>query len=100
MIQISATLHYMAMPGQGPAAAAKAGIDSLTRTLAAEWAEYGIRVVGIAPGPIANTEGGPTGRVFGQKRAENVSIRSTVPLGRWGATNDIANTAVFLASPG
>jgi len=100
LIAISATLYYSATPFQGHAAAAKAGIDSLTKTLAAEWSEDGIRVVSIAPGPIENTEGGPTGRVFSQKRAGKVEIRNTCPLGRWGSVNDIANTAIFLASPG
>lgn len=101
MIAISATLYYTAMPFQGHAAAAKAGIDSLTKTLAAEWSDEGIRVVSIAPGPIADTEGGPTGRVFGEAGAgAKRDIRATVPLGRWGTTDDIANTALFLASPG
>jgi NAD(P)-dependent dehydrogenase (short-subunit alcohol dehydrogenase family) len=99
MISTSATLHYKAMPFQGHAAAAKAGIDSLTKTLAAEWAHDGIRVVSIAPGPIENTEGGPTGRVFGALAGKQ-DPRSVVPLGRWGTTDDIANAAVFLASPG
>lgn len=100
MISISATLYYTAMPFQGHAAAAKAGIDSLTKTFAAEWAEDGIRVVSIAPGPIADTEGGPSGRVFGETGAVKRDIRNTVPLGRYGTVDDIANTAVFLASPG
>lgn len=99
MLSISATLYYTAMPFQGHAAAAKAGIDSLTKTLAAEWSEYGIRVVSIAPGPIADTEGGPSGRVFGTAGAGKRDIRMTVPLGRYGTTDDIANTAVFLGSP-
>ena len=43
--------------GQAHASAAKAGVDSLTRTLAVEWGPYGIRVNGIAPGPIEGTEG-------------------------------------------
>eukprot|EP00440_Ansanella_granifera_P063303 gb/GFBE01068644.1/.p1 GENE.gb/GFBE01068644.1/~~gb/GFBE01068644.1/.p1 ORF type:complete len:317 (+),score=69.60 gb/GFBE01068644.1/:1-951(+) len=100
MISISATLYYTAMPFQGHAAAAKAGIDSLTKTFAAELAEDGIRVVSIAPGPIENTEGGPTGRVFGSMRSAKQDVRMTVPLGRYGTTDDIANTAVFLASGG
>merc|ERR1719401_1222046 len=88
------------MPFQGHAAAAKAGIDSLTKTLAAEWACDGIRVCSIAPGPIADTEGGPTGRVFGSLGSTQKDIRTTVPLGRYGTTDDIGNTAVFLASAG
>ena len=37
--------------------AAKAGVDAITRNLAIEWGKFGIRVNGIAPGPIADTEG-------------------------------------------
>jgi len=100
LLSISATLYYTAMPFQGHAAAAKAGIDSLTKTLAAEWSDYGIRVVSIAPGPIADTEGGPSGRVFGDAGAVKRDVRMTVPIGRYGTTDDIANTAIFLASHG
>merc|ERR1712232_308191 len=100
MISTSATLYYTAMPFQGHAAAAKAGIDSLTKTFAAEWSDDGIRVVSIAPGPIADTEGGPGGRVFGSAGATQRDIRQTVPLGRYGTVDDIANAAIFLASPG
>jgi NAD(P)-dependent dehydrogenase (short-subunit alcohol dehydrogenase family) len=39
------------------ASAAKAAVDSITRTLALEWGEYGIRVNGVAPGPIKGTAG-------------------------------------------
>ena len=57
VINISATLPYLGTMGQAHASAAKAGVDSLTRTLAVEWGPYGIRVNGIAPGPIDGTEG-------------------------------------------
>jgi peroxisomal 2,4-dienoyl-CoA reductase len=57
IINISATLHYGAKPMQIHASAAKAAVDSLTRSLALEWGQFGIRVTGIAPGPIADTEG-------------------------------------------
>merc|ERR1712083_1068790 len=60
----------------------------------------GIRVVSIAPGPIENTEGGPSGRVFGSAGSVQRNVRQTVPLGRYGTVDDIANTAIFLASPG
>ena len=57
VLNISATLHYGGTPAQSHVSAAKAGIDALTRNLAVEWGGYGIRVVGIAPGPIDGTEG-------------------------------------------
>merc|ERR1719478_606214 len=65
IVNITATLQDQATPFQGHAAAAKAGIDVLTNTLGVEWAEYGIRTIGLAPGGIAGTVGGPGGRVFG-----------------------------------
>lgn len=57
VINISATLQYGATWWQVHASAAKAAVDSVTRTLALEWGEYGIRVNGIAPGPIDGTAG-------------------------------------------
>jgi NAD(P)-dependent dehydrogenase (short-subunit alcohol dehydrogenase family) len=58
IINISATLHYGATWYQVHASAAKAAVDSITRSLALEWGEYGIRVNGVAPGPIRGTAGG------------------------------------------
>lgn len=107
IINISATLHYRAAPFQSHAMSAKAGIDVLTNSLGIEWADEGIRVLGIAPGPIEGTEGGPTGRVFGDmvktaqggKATNSRSIRGTVPVGRYGAKADISNMALYMASP-
>ena len=55
ILNISATLHYLGTPMQLHVSAAKAGVDALTRNLAVEWGRYGIRVNGIAPGPIEVT---------------------------------------------
>ena len=75
--------------------AAKAGVDNLTRNLALEWGPYGIRCNSISPGPIENTAG------FDQlNRPENYErLKSLIPLGRYGAIEDVASAAVFLASP-
>jgi NAD(P)-dependent dehydrogenase (short-subunit alcohol dehydrogenase family) len=61
IINISATLHYGATWYQVHASAAKAAVDSITRSLALEWGEYGVRVNGVAPGPIKGTAGADAG---------------------------------------
>jgi peroxisomal 2,4-dienoyl-CoA reductase len=94
VINISATLPYLGTMGQAHASAAKAGVDSLTRTLAVEWGPHGIRVNGIAPGPIDGTEG--------VRRLTNETSRASVlrqcPMGRMGTVDDIANAALYLTS--
>jgi len=94
ILNISATLHYLATPMQIHVSAAKAGVDAITQNLSAEWGRYGIRVNGIAPGPIEDTEG--------MKRlvpdAVKELIRKKVPLGRFGKIEDIENAALFLCS--
>lgn len=94
ILNISATLHYVGTPFQAHVSAAKAGIDALTTNLAAEWGEHGIRVVGIAPGPIGDTEG--MRRLAPGEAGER--IKQEVPLKRFGTVNDIAMAAVFLCS--
>ncbi|MBZ5560125.1 MAG: SDR family oxidoreductase [Acidobacteriia bacterium] len=94
VINISATLPYLGTMGQSHAAAAKAGIDSLTRTLACEWGPLGIRVNGIAPGPIEGTEG--VTRLTNEK--SRAGAIAQCPLGRLGTVDDIANASLYLAS--
>jgi peroxisomal 2,4-dienoyl-CoA reductase len=94
IVNISATLHYLGTIGQAHAAAAKAGVDSLTRTLAAEWGGYGIRVNGVAPGPTAGTEGA---RRLTSAASEAAAVRQC-PLGRLTAIEDVAHAVLFLCS--
>jgi len=99
VISISATLYYKVTPFQLHASAAKAAIDVMTNSIGVEWgAEHGIRAVSIAPGPIADTVGGPTGRVFGGV-LNDPDVRTIVPVGRFGTVEDIANCVLFVASP-
>lgn len=95
IINISATLHYGATMLQSHAAAAKAAVDALTRGLALEWGGLGIRVNGIAPGPIADTEGmkrlAPAAEITQR-------LEQAIPLKRFGRIEEIAQIAVFLAS--
>jgi len=94
IVNVSATLQYLGTIGQVHASAAKAGIDTLTRTLAAEWGPHGIRVNGIAPGPIEGTEG-VRRLTTEQSRAR---VATACPLGRLGRIEDVANAALFLVS--
>ena len=94
ILNISATLHYLGTPMQLHVSAAKAGVDALTRNLAVEWGQHGIRVNAIAPGPIEDTEG--MKRLVPEPIKQK--LRQRIPLGRFGLIKDIENAAVFLCS--
>ena len=96
ILNISATLHYGATPLQVHASSAKAAVDAMTRSLALEWGSLGIRVNGIAPGPIADTEG--MARLAPKDLSEN--MKKQIPLGRFGRIEEVADAALFLCSAG
>lgn len=110
IINISATLQCPATHWQVHASAAKAAVDSLTRSLALEWGHYGIRVCGIAPGPIANTPGtaklAPSVEGINKKqKSSNKSnthheslVQEGIPLGRMGETWEIGHAVVYLTT--
>ena len=93
ILNISATLHYHGTPLQIHASAAKAGVDAITKNLSVEWGRFGIRVCGIAPGPIAETEGM---RKLAPEGAAKMA--AAIPAGRFGAIDEIAAAAVYLRS--
>jgi 2,4-dienoyl-CoA reductase [(3E)-enoyl-CoA-producing], peroxisomal len=94
VLNISATLHYHGTPLQIHASAAKAGVDAITRNLAVEWGPLGIRVCGIAPGPIGDTEG--MKRLAPGDMSEKMT--KAIPAQRFGAIDEIAAAAVYLRS--
>ena len=95
IISIITMLGVTGWPGAAHAAAAKAGILSLSRTLAVEWGPDRIRVNTISPGPIGDTEG--VRRMYIEAGREEIEVKKTA-LGRFGRKQDIANAAVYLAS--
>ncbi|KAI8842184.1 peroxisomal 2,4-dienoyl-CoA reductase [Chytriomyces cf. hyalinus JEL632] len=94
IINVTATLQYKGTPMMVHACAAKAGVDALTRVLALEWGQYGIRVNGIAPGPIDDTQG--MSNLMPELMREN--FKRAIPLERFGHVKDIEFTTVYLCS--
>ncbi|UBZ10433.1 SDR family oxidoreductase [Leeuwenhoekiella palythoae] len=79
-----------------PSATAKAGVLAMTRSLAVEWAKYGIRSNAIAPGPFPTK--GAWERLLPGDLAEKFDLSKKVPLRRVGDHQELANLAAYLAS--
>jgi 2,4-dienoyl-CoA reductase [(3E)-enoyl-CoA-producing], peroxisomal len=108
VVSTSMTLHYRGWPMMAHATAAKAGVDALTKTLAVEWADHGIRINAIAPGPIPTEgvrkaftppPGAPVPDFFSVDKAMASYAQSAIPLKRWGTPEDIGQMVAYLASP-
>jgi NAD(P)-dependent dehydrogenase (short-subunit alcohol dehydrogenase family) len=93
LTNISSMSSMASAPFHGPYGAAKAGVTALTRTMAAEWAEYGIRANSILPGNV------PTPRVLSHRSTTDV-LDVYPKTGRRGlvAPREIATAALFLTS--
>jgi len=79
-----------------PSATAKAGVLAMTRSLAVEWAKYGIRSNAIAPGPFPTK--GAWERLLPGNLAEKFDLSKKVPLRRVGDHQELANLAAYLVS--
>lgn len=95
IVNISAPQAVQAMVMQAHVCAAKAGVDMLTHTLALEWGPLGVRVNGVMPGPVAETEGMERLAPPGPARD---ALMSQLPLRRLATKDDIADTVIFLCS--
>ncbi|KAK6170008.1 hypothetical protein SNE40_018505 [Patella caerulea] len=94
IINITATLHYRGQALQAHVGSAKAAIETLTRHMALEWGPDRIRVMCVAPGPIADTEG--MRRLAGGVLPEALTQR--IPIQRIGERVEIGNVCLFLVT--
>jgi len=94
VISISSVVGSMGNAGQTNYAAAKAGMDGFTRALAREIGSRGVTVNSVAPGFIA------TDMTDGLKQEWKDKLLESVPVGRLGQPDEIADAVLFLASPG
>ncbi len=95
VINIASLTTYIGMPGNSIYGASKGGVGQLTKAVATEMAPSGVTVNAIAPGFIHTDI---NDRMY-QKPEFNAWVRSRIPMGEWGAPEDLAGTAVYLASP-
>jgi len=96
IVNIASVAGLLGAPGNAGYGAAKAALISLTRSMAVEWAAYGIRANCVAPGVVA-TDHWLSSR--GDEAAPEAARRAaSVPLGRLGAQEEVAKAVLFLAS--
>ncbi|MFF3559182.1 SDR family NAD(P)-dependent oxidoreductase [Streptomyces sp. NPDC002574] len=96
VVNISSTVRHGAY-GQSAYCAAKAGVESLTRTWAVELGEYGIRVVAVAPGVLDGEALRRRTAASPRHAAYMDDLLRHVPLGRWCDEQDVADAVVFAA---
>ena len=96
IINILTTWVWTGSPYVVPSAMSKSGINTMTKSLAAEWGKHGIKINGIAPGPF------PTKGAWERLNPDNndESMMDTVPLGRVGEMIELQNLATFLMADG
>jgi NAD(P)-dependent dehydrogenase (short-subunit alcohol dehydrogenase family) len=95
IVSILANYVWTGSGGTIHSAAAKAGVQSMTQTLAVEWARHRIRVNAVAPGPIESP--GAARQLWNSPEAVE-RITESVPLRRWGRPDEVADAVAFLVS--
>ncbi|MFN3258300.1 MAG: SDR family NAD(P)-dependent oxidoreductase [Ilumatobacter sp.] len=97
IVNISSTAATGAGGTQGAYAASKGGLNTLTKNLANEWADKGVRVNGVAPGLVDTEMWDSTFEQLGEDAVRSSFVKR-VPMQRWGTAEEIADVACFLAS--
>lgn len=95
VVSIIAPYAWTGAPMVVHSVSAKAGVLGLMRSLALEWAQFGLRLNAVAPGPIV-TEGA-AGQLFPTPEIQE-RIRKSIPVGRFGTPEEIANAVCYLVS--
>ncbi len=85
------------MPWRAPYASSKAGVVGLTRTLAVEWADRGVRVNALLPGPVRTSM---VAVAIAEGAVGEQQVVDHTPAGRWALPEDIADAVVLLCAPG
>ena len=96
VLNISTTYAWTGSGWVVPSAMAKAGVLAMTKSLAFEWAEHGIRLNAIAPGPFPTK--GAWDRLFPEELAKKFSFENRIPLQRVGDHQELTNLAAYLIS--
>lgn len=96
VLNVASVAAFVASPGLTYYASAKAALINFTRTVAQEWAAYGIRVNALAPGWVETDLNEPARQGIPEF---NQRVLASIPLGRWGKPEDVAGAALFLCSP-
>ena len=99
VISVLTTWIWNGGPFVVPSAMSKSAINTMTQSLAVEWARYGLRFNAIAPGPFP-TEGMTKRLAPDAERTEDMNRHGTNPMGRIGKMHELVNLAVFLMGPG
>jgi NAD(P)-dependent dehydrogenase (short-subunit alcohol dehydrogenase family) len=95
MVNVASVNGLLAQKGRAPYSSAKAGLLMLTKVLASEWAEHGVRVNAVAPG-VVMTELVQQG--IDQGLVTEQTYHSRIPMGRMGTLNEVVEAVTFLAS--
>ena len=98
VVSILTTWIWNGGPFTVPSAMSKAGLATMSQSLAVEWGPYGIRFNNIAPGPFP-TEGMSARLNPGEQRDDGEASRTGNPMGRVGEMRELANLAVYLLHP-
>ena len=94
VINLSSMLGEISLPERTPYASSKGGLTLMTKTLALEWAKYGVTVNALCPGPFMTEINTP----LLKDPVVRATMESKIPLGRWGDPAELGPVAVFLAS--